>query len=113
MDDTYPGAFPKPSVSFLLIHGNVDTGQRVIDDGIFQYIGGVLRALFGNLVYRYVGDVHTLLFWLSVGYSQQKVFNKSDLISGNGMTGSCAQYREWSLLHNVTVARSRCGYGYW
>ena len=48
--------------------GGVDAGQRVIDDGIFQLVVGILRALFGNLGYRYVGDVHnSLLFLLSVG----------------------------------------------
>ena len=73
------GAFPEPSVSFLRMEawgggggggadGGVEAGQRVIDDGIFQLVVGILRALFGNLGYRYVGDVHnSLLFLLSVG----------------------------------------------
>ena len=67
VDDTYLRSVPR-AIRILLADGGVDAGQRVIDDGIFQLVVGILRALFGNLGYRYVGDVNnSLLFLLSVG----------------------------------------------
>lgn len=48
--DNPDGGYVPFRIGFLLIHGNMKTVQLVIDNGILQYIGGVLRFSSAVLV---------------------------------------------------------------
>lgn len=90
--DNPDGGYVPFRIGFLLVHGNMKTAQLLIDNGILQYIGGVLCLFFGGLGDSDVGNVHTL--WLFNKYRARlwiPVTSCCNLMPDSGMTGSCSK----------------------